>query len=201
MSQKIDFNEVYREFHPKIIPYLSRLAGPDEAEDIAQEAFEKISIGLGEFREESKLSTWIYRIATNTAIDRLRSAAYKQSTMQKDLEDAEGHEAQSDWLAHKPDPSDRTVIRKEMSECVIEFIDNLPEDYRTVIVLSELEGFANKEIADILDISLENTKARLHRARAKLREMLNDGCEFYHNEENVLACDRKPSQILLKTPE
>ena len=201
MNRKLDFNEVYREFHPKIVPYLSRLAGPDEAEDIAQEAFEKISIGLGEFRGESKLSTWIYRIATNTAIDRLRSAAYKHATVQRDLEDADGPEAQSDWVAHKPTPSDRTVIRKEMSECVIEFIDNLPEDYRAAIVLSELEGFANKEIADILNISLENAKARLHRARGKLREMLNDGCDYYHNEENVLACDRKPSQILPKTPE
>jgi len=84
---------------------------------------------------------------------------------------------------------------------VIEFIENLPQDYKAVIVLSELEGFANKEIADILNISLENVKMRLHRARVKLREMLNNGCDFYRNEGNVLACDRKPSQILPKTPE
>jgi len=200
MREKIGFNEVYREFHPKIVPYLSRLAGPDEAEDIAQEAFEKISSSLGGFRGESKLSTWVYRIATNTAIDRLRSAAHKHATVQRDLEDADGPEAQSDSAAHKPTPGEQTVIRKEMSECVIEFIDNLPEDYRAVIVLSELEGFANKEIADILNLSLENVKIRLHRARGKLREMLNDGCDFYHNEQNVLACDRKPSQILPKPP-
>ena len=201
MNQKIDFDEVYREFHPKIVHYVSRLAGPDEAEDIAQETFEKISRSLGDFRAESKLSTWIYRIATHTAIDRLRSAEHKRATVQRDLEDADNPEAQSDWIAHKPTPSERTVIRKEMSECVIEFIDNLPEDYRAVIVLSELEGFANKEVADVLNISLENAKARLHRARAKLREMLNEGCNFYHNEDNVLACDRKPSQILPKAPE
>ena len=53
MSQNIEFNEVYREFHPKIVPYLSRLVGPNEAEDVAQEAFEKINRSLGEFREES----------------------------------------------------------------------------------------------------------------------------------------------------
>lgn len=200
MQEKTDFNEVYREFHPKIVHYISRLAGSDEAEDIAQEAFEKISRSLGDFRGESKLSTWIYRIATHTAIDRLRSAAYRHSRAERDLDEADGPEAQSDWVSHKPTPGDQNVIRKEMSECVIEFIDNLPEDYRTVIVLSELEGLANKEIADILNISLENVKTRLHRARAKLRGMLNEGCDFYHNEQNVLACDRKPSQILPKAP-
>jgi len=60
--------------------------------------------------------------------------------------------------------SDRIVIRKAMSDCVNEFIDDLPPDYRAVIVLSDLEGFANQEIAQILGISLDNVKIRLHRA-------------------------------------
>ncbi|MFC1535307.1 RNA polymerase sigma factor, partial [Thermodesulfobacteriota bacterium] len=177
-----------------------RLAGPNEAEDIAQEVFEKISSSLGGFKGKSKLSTWIYRIATNTTIDRLRSAAYKHSKAQRDLEETDGPEIQSDWLADKQAATDQTLIRKEMSECVTEYIDNLPPDYRTIIALNELEGLTNKEIADILEISLENVKIRLHRARTKLKTALDGGCDFYYNEQNVLACDRKPSQILPKTP-
>jgi RNA polymerase sigma-70 factor (ECF subfamily) len=199
MRKKIDFNEVYMEFHPKIIRYISRLAGPNEAEDIAQEVFEKISSSLGGFRGESKLSTWLYRIATNTTIDRLRSVAYKHSRAQKDLGETDGPGTQSDEIANKQ-ATDQTLIREEMSECVIEYINNLPPDYRTIIALSELEDLTNKEIADILEISLENVKIRLHRARAKLKTELDGGCDFYHNEQNVLACDRKPSQILPKTP-
>jgi len=65
-----------------------------------------------------------------------------------------------------------------MSDCVNEFIDNLPPDYKTVIVLSELEGLANKEIAEILDLSLDNVKIRLHRARTKLKAALNEDVNF-----------------------
>jgi len=200
MPEKIDFNEVYTEFYPKITRYISRLVGTDEAEDIAQEVFEKISSSIGEFRGKSKLSTWIYRIATNTSIDRMRSAAYKQSKAQIELDETDGSETQNDLAAIKQDAIDQTLVRREMSECIVEFIDKLPPDYKTIIALSELEGLTNKEIADILETSLENVKIRLHRARAKLKTVLNDGCDFYYNEQNVLACDRKASQILPKPP-
>ena len=200
MNMEIDFNEVYEEFHPKILYYLSRLTNPHEAEDIAQEVFEKVNRSLRNFKGESKLSTWLYRIATNTAIDRMRTPSFKRSFESTSLEDAIGVEDRNVWHSHKKTLTDQTFIRKEMSECVREFIDKLPSDYKTVILLSELEGFKNAEIADVLQISLDTVKIRLHRARAKLKTVLNDGCDFYHDEQNVLACDRKPSQILPKPP-
>lgn len=70
-----------------------------------------------------------------------------------------------------------------------------------MIVLSDLEGFANKEIAEILGISLDNVNIRLDRARAKLKKALQEGCDFYYTDGNTLACDRKQVQILPKTPE
>jgi len=200
MSPEYDFEKIYDEYYQRIVKYLIRIAGPNDAEDIAQNVFGKISGSLGGFKGKSKLSTWIYRIATNTAIDRLRSAAYRHVKEECTIEDAVGPEAQGDSADHKPPATDQVLIRKEMSECVNEFIDKLPQDYRTVIVLSELEHLSNRKIAEILNISKENVKIRLHRARAKLKEALNDGCDFYHNEENVLVCDRKPSQILPSIP-
>lgn len=200
MNMEIDFNEVYEEFHPKILHYLSRLTNPHEAEDITQEVFEKVNQSLRNFKGESKLPTWLYRIATNTAIDRMRTPSFKRSFESTSFEDAIRVEDKNVWLGHKKTLTDQTFIRKEMSECVREFIDKLPSDYKTVILLSELEGFKNTEIADVLQISLDTVKIRLHRARAKLKAVLNDGCDFYHNEQNVLACDRKPSQILPKPP-
>ncbi len=74
MNQHPDFKEIYQEFQPKIVPYLYRLLGNQDAEDIAQEVFATVSRGLESFKGQSKLSTWIYRVATNTAIDKLRSA-------------------------------------------------------------------------------------------------------------------------------
>ena len=201
MTTAYDFRTIYDEYHQKIIQYLTRLAGTNDAEDIAQDVFDKIHRNLGEFRGQSKLSTWIYRIATNAAIDRKRSAAYKYSKGHTALEETVEAEVRHVLVDHRDGASDQRLIRKEMSECVMEFINRLPPDDRTVIVLSELEGLANEEIADILELSLNNAKIRLHRARARLRKALEEGCVFYHDEQNVFACDRNPSHISSKPPQ
>ncbi len=78
-----------------------------------------------------------------------------------------------------------------MNECIHEFVDRLPEAYRTVIILSEIKDLKNQEVADILSLSIDAVKIRLHRARARLRAEFEGGCEFYHDEDGELACDRK----------
>ena len=78
-----------------------------------------------------------------------------------------------------------------MMACIRNVIKKLPEDYRTVIVLSELEELGNREIAEILQVSLDTVKIRLHRARAKLKKELENLCCFYHDERGVLSCDLK----------
>ena len=192
MCEDPDFKEIYEEFQPKIVHYLRRLLGNQDAEDIAQEVFAKVSRGLESFKGQSKLSTWIYRVATNTAIDKLRSAPFKRSCENISLIGETTVEDRIDSIGDTDPPIDRKVIRKEMSQCVREYIDRLSPDHRTVLVLNELEGFKNREIADILEISLENVKVRLHRARASLKKVLDDGCDFYQNEAGTLACDRRP---------
>jgi len=198
MVTKCEFLDIYNEYYQKIVQYLSRIVGPNDAEDVAQVVFDKISRNLGEFKGKSKLSTWIYRIATNTAIDRFRLTSYKQTLESTPFKDTSGPDNRNAHSTFGPPAADQTVIRKEMSECVDQYIDNLPLNYKAILVLSELKGLSNREIADIMEISIDNVKIRLHRARAKLRETLGEGCDFYHNEQNVLACDRKPSQILPK---
>ena len=199
MTSEYEFSTIYDEYYQKIIRYLTRIVGPNDAEDVAQDVFDKINRNLSDFQEKSKLSVWIYRIATYTAIDKLRSSEYKYFKEQLPFEETAEFEYKNGLSTSKADTTEQTLIRKEMSECVIEFIDNLPPDYRTVIALSELEDLTNKEIADILEISVENVKIRLHRARTQLKTALNNGCDFYHNEENALACDRKPTHILPKS--
>jgi RNA polymerase sigma-70 factor, ECF subfamily len=78
-----------------------------------------------------------------------------------------------------------------MSGCVQDLMAKLPESYRTVLVLSETEGMKNSEIAEVLGVSLETVKIRLHRARARLKELLEANCSFYHDPCNTLLCDIK----------
>jgi RNA polymerase sigma-70 factor (ECF subfamily) len=196
MRNQTEFKEIYQEFEPKIRHFLSRMLGDQAAEDIAQEVFAKVSRSLDSFKGKSSFSTWIYRIATNTALDKLRPPSFKRSSEHTTLEDIADTEDRNAWTGQAGLTVDQEVIRKEMSECVRQFMDRLPPDYRTVLILSELEGFKNREIADILEISLDNVKVRLHRARASLKKELDSGCNFYHSEQGALACDRKPVCLL-----
>ena len=79
-----------------------------------------------------------------------------------------------------------------MNQCVRDFVDRLPDGYKSVIALSELEGFTNSEIAAILGISIDTVKIRLHRARERLRKDLASGCSFHRDDRNEFACERKP---------
>ncbi len=189
--KETSFSDIYKEFYPKVSHYLTRLVGEHEAEDVAQVAFEKVNKNLSTFKGDSKVSTWIFKIATNAALDRLKSPSYKRTPSGPlapvQLQTIEEFEMAS----QRPTSPDRKVIRDEMSDCVREFVDRLPPDYRTIITLNELEGFTNKEIAEILQISLDTAKIRLHRARAHLKKSLESGCDFYLDESSELACDRK----------
>ena len=191
-DNKFDFNDVFNTFQTKILRYLTRLVGRNEAEDLTQEVFVKVSKGLKDFKGKSSFSTWIYRIATNVALDRKRSTSFQKESSKDSITLDELTEMGRDVLTVEKKPSiDQRAIKKEMNECIRDFIDNLPDNYRTVILLSELEGFKNQEIAEIIGISLDTVKIRLHRARVKLKEELESGCDFYHSEESELACNRK----------
>jgi RNA polymerase sigma-70 factor (ECF subfamily) len=196
-STDVDFQTIYETFQPRISRYLASLVGDQEAEDVTQEVFTKVNRGLSNFRGESQLSTWLYRIATNAAVDRLRSPSHKQTVMSEEelieVGKVKAAEAQAENMTDESSSVDGQLVRKEMNECIRDFVDRLPANYRTVLVLSELEGMKNREVAEILGISLETVKIRLHRARAKLKEELGRECTFYRDERDELACDRKQS--------
>ncbi len=196
IEDELEFHDIYNAFQPKILRYIERLVGEHGAEDLTQEVFVRVSQGLKTFRGEAQLSTWIYRIATNAALDRLRAPSFQRIVQKRLSEDSmAGGEIEAEdknvWTGEKMASVEQEVIRKEMNECIRNFIEKLPEDYRTVIILSELEDLQNREIAEVLGVSLDTVKIRLHRARAKLKKELEANCSFYRDERNELACDLK----------
>ena len=191
-SQK-DFTTIYTEYYPKIVGYLTRLVGELEAEDAAQEVFVKIDRSLESFRGDSSLSTWIYRIATNTAMDHLRRPSSKRSSLATEDKDFSSDE-DAGPVDNKP-LLDTLLIRKDMNDCIRGVVESLPADYSTVLVLSEFEGLTNSEIAEVIGISLDTAKIRLHRARTKLRKALELKCNFYRDDRNELSCDSKTTPL------
>ncbi len=179
------FTDIYSEFRPKLLRYLRRLVGPNDAEDLCQDVFVKVHAALKDFRGEASLSTWIYRIATNTALDRMRARSVAEASAQA------GDEMVDVVVDDMESSAETVIIRGEMNTCIGAFVDALPESYRVVLALSDLEGLKNREIAKTLGLSLDTIKIRLHRARRVLRQRLQSGCDLYRTEASGLGCDRK----------
>lgn len=189
------FEDVHEKFRSRIHHYLAGMVGDAAAEELTQETFLKVSSALSGFRGDSKLSTWIYKIATNLAIDLLRTHAgreaanalqIKEEAMESGVEVAD----RNVWTGEAPDDMVQGTARKQMNTCLQSVIDELPEQYRTVIVLSDIEGFKDREIAEILGITTGAAKIRLHRARVKLKKALEQTCTF-QKDDNNFTCEPK----------
>jgi len=176
-GSELEFQTIYDTYQPRILRYLARLVGEPEAEDLAQEVFVKISRRLTTFRGESKVSTWVYRIASNAATDRIRTASFRQDAELGWLDDLNEPEDKDAWTGEEAPSLEQQLMRKEMYDCFLDYVKRLPPNYRTVVVLSELEQLPNNEIAEILGLSLETVKIRLHRGRTRLLRELKAHCK------------------------
>lgn len=187
MPEELDFQSIYEQHGAAILRFLRRMVGEADAEDLAQVVFERANRSLKDFRGDSSVATWLYRIATNVAVDLLRSPAFKRRAASLD----EIGEPDASALAERPSNSEHQAIRNEMNACIREVVDGLPANYRAVLILSDLEGFTPAEVAARLGLGLEAAKIRLHRARARLRMALEQECQFYRDDLGQLNCDRK----------
>lgn len=187
----LDFQNIFVEFQPKILRYLTRLIGEAEAEDLTQEVLVKVNEALPDFRGESQLSTWIYRVATNAALDRLRSPSYQRDSQTCSVSSEHEVENQNTLTGEKTPLPESQIFRKEMHECIQVFVQRLPENYRIVLVLSEFEGLSDSEIARAVGVSQGAVKIRLHRAREKLKQELRANCDSYWVEENEFLPELK----------
>ena len=189
-NRSLDFSDVFREYQHHIYNYLLRMTqNKAVAEDLTQETFIRVHRSLPSFRGEASISTWIYRIATNISLDYFKRSGNRLVAQAVSLDEIE---FEGEWVADRNSTSpEKLADQSEMSECVQSFIHRLSPSYRAVLVLHDLQGLKNREISDVLDIPLSTVKMRLHRARNKLRESLNKGCDFNQDEQNVFVCEPK----------
>ena len=171
---------------------LSMVRETAEAEDLTQETFLRAHAKLSTLDDRSKLSSWLYRIATNVCYDRFRQASYRNRPQSLDGTtegDTEG--ARAETVADPAPRLDKVMEQKEMSTCVQQYLVGLSDSYRAVILLHDVEGLTNPEIAEMLGAPLSTVKIRLHRAREKLRAALSEGCLFRFDERGVFVCEPK----------
>ena len=149
---------------------LKMLRNPEDAEDCLQEVFIKAYESLTGFREEARFSTWLYRIATNACLMRIRKKKLETVSLDRPLEigDAEIPHEIADWTTN---PSAQ-VLSEELNSVLTRHINDLPPDNRIVFLLRDIHGLSTDDTADVLGLSVAAVKSRLHRARLYLRERL-----------------------------
>ena len=146
-----------------------------DAEDLVQETFLNVFRYIKDFRHETKFKNWLYKIASSVCIKKKRKSKFapeRELSLDEFLpkEDSRVPTELPDWASAPVDQ----LLNQELSDTIKQAITSLPEKYRVVIALRDLEGFSTTETAQILNVTASNVKVRLHRARLFLRETLKE---------------------------
>ena len=154
---------IWRENHDQLLTFINkRIKNKEESEDILQEVFIKILSKIGTLKDSSKLQAWVYQMTRNTIIDFIRKKKFQEMEAEiKDIEDETNENAMN-----------------EASGWIGKYVDALPENYREAVVLYEMKGLSQKEIADRLGISYTNARSRIQRGRQLIKKKLTDCCIF-----------------------
>ncbi len=173
-ASPLSAEQIYHEYAPRVFNMARRMVrSDDDAEDVTQDVLLKVVRNLPTFRGESALPTWLHRVTLNTAISHRRKWAVRQERRARDPFDivlAEEPASKPGWDgASAPEAP---LLRRETRSLIERAIAGLPPIYRTVFVLSDVEGLPNAVIAKQLGLSLPAIKSRLHRARHLLRDAL-----------------------------
>ncbi|MCP3940115.1 MAG: RNA polymerase sigma factor [Desulfobacteraceae bacterium] len=174
----MDFSELYDKYYERIRKFILTITKDEWAtDDLLQETFLRAKKNMGKIQEYSKISSWIFRIAYNLCMDHVKN--------KKKI-------AASPLMTNEPSfeiPTLKKMEQRQMADCIQDKINRLSESMRIIIDLYEIMGFTHKEIAQILSISEENSKVRLHRSRKKLKSILNKECSLKYDKRNVLICE------------
>ncbi len=181
-AAQISMEQIWKEYHSKLLAFISRRVGdPSVADDILQEVFIKIHSGIGTLRSVDKLQSWIYRIARNAIIDHYRTHR---------------PEAELPESINAPEADSSDKAREEIMDCLMPMIQRLPDPYREAVMLSEMDGLTQQEVASRQNLSLSGAKSRVQRGRALLKGMLTECCRFEFDHQGRVtdyekrSCDR-----------
>ena len=176
----MDFWEIYDRYYAPVKKYVAAMTRDDwVADDLVQEVFLKVQRKFETLNDQAKFKPWIYRIARNQCFDHFRRASASREDQTGQVQGVDGIQ---------PSLVQLQLERREMSRCVQNKIDLLPDSKREVIILFDTMGLSHQEVSDILGIRIGAVKVRLHRARKALKEILDRDCNFEHDERNVFVC-------------
>ena len=168
------FETIVRANGSRMLSVAQRILGNrEDALDAVQAAFISAYRSRAQFQGDAQISTWLHRIAVNSALMVLRSRRRRaEDSLDALLPEFQPNGHHTEQFQSWDEPADVTLGRRETAESVRRAIDQLPETYRTVLMLRDIEGLSTKEAADALDVTENAVKIRLHRARMALRTLI-----------------------------
>lgn len=169
--------QLWGQVHNNLEQYILRqVKDPVAAQDLLQDVFLKMQAKLPQLREAEKAAPWLFRIAKNTIIDHYRQAANQPVA----------------GLVTEPAGTEQEDITQEFAYCIRPFIDSLPEKYREALLLVEIQGLSQKELAERLGISYSGAKSRVQRGREMLKEALLECCHIQADRYgNILGYEKR----------
>ncbi len=178
------FNELLERYTQKVHNLAVRITRSEEdAEEVIQDVFVTVYNKVDKFEGKSAFSSWLYRITVNTAFMKLRK---RRQTPAISLEDI-NPSVKENWTGSRSDSSDVNYLssRHEIRQELQGAIEKLPEEYKTIFILRDVDGLSNQEVGEVLALSVPAVKSRLHRARLLLRKRLQKFYEDYSSEEVI----------------
>ncbi len=181
------FEELTRRYETKAHNLAMRLTrNPEDAEEVLQDVFVTVYRKIESFEGKAKFSSWLYRITVNAAFMKLRKRRQEQSVAFEDLTP----NVQNKALGSQGGVSafcDSLAVNNEIRMALDGAINKLPDEYRAVFILRDIDGLSNKEVGQILSLSIPAVKSRLHRSRLMLGKRLRRFYEDYVNDEKIIG--------------
>ena len=180
------FEEIISRYEAKVMNLALRFTrNQEDAEEVMQDVFTTVYRKIDGFRGQSAFSSWLYRIVVNAAFMKLRKKKQSQTISMEDLAPAvKQYCMERDNAANTH--SHGIAVARELQEVLQKAIDKLPDQYRAVFVLRDVDGLSNQETGEILDLSIPAVKSRLHRSRIMLRKKLQRYYEDFTGNKAVI---------------
>lgn len=171
-KEHINIESIWTEYYDQLLLFINkRVSDKATAEDLLQNVFLKMLTHIDSLKDNTKIKSWLYQITRNTVIDYIRKT--KKSEYIAEYVSEEQNEMPDD-------------VMEEVESWVYPFINNLPEKYREALILSELKGMSQKEMAIYLGISHSAAKTRVHRGRLLLKQKLTECCIFHTDKYGTI---------------
>lgn len=180
------FEEIVSRYESKVMNLSLRFTrNQEDAEEVLQDVFTTVYRKIDGFRGQSAFSSWLYRIVVNAAFMKLRKKKQNQAISMEDLAPAV-----KQYCIERDDAawphSHNVAVTRELQEVLQKAIDRLPDQYRAVFVLRDVDGLSNQETGQILDLSIPAVKSRLHRSRIMLRKKLQRYYEDFTGNKAII---------------